>query len=451
MPCAAPSHLFRDPTMIPFESSPGHALASTTPRTSRRSLSRRLAAAALLLPLLVSACSESGSPTGNNGAAPDSLKTLPRTLTAAEQEGVRANTQFALNLLRATASAGQGNVLLSPLSVSFALGMTMNGAAGNTLTEMQQTLGWGARSQGEINTAYRDLRGMLPTLDNSVTIRLANGIWTRAGYPAGPEFTQKAREFFNAPVQTLATPQLMYDSVNAWGKRETQNMIPKVLDGNAPEDLAMLLANAVYFAGSWRNAFETDKTKPEPFRLASGASVSVPMMQRKGGFNAFQDASVSAVEMLYGNGAYSMVLMRPTTGSASELASQLNEARYNTIVSSLRPADGESWLALPRFSVKGNLELSETLADMGMPRAFGGFAEFPYLVPSARTSIGFVQHAVALDVFEQGTRAAAVTVVGIRLVSAPPSYRFDAPFVFFIRERLSGTVLFAGVINDPRA
>lgn len=437
--------------MMTLESRPAYGSALNPLRRWRTVLPARVALTALLLPVLASACSESGGPTGGSGAAPDSLKSLPRTLTAVEQEGVRANTQFSLHLLRATASGGAGNVLLSPLSVSLALGMTMNGADGRTLTEMQQTLGWGARSQGEINAAYRDLSRMLPALDNSVTIRLANGIWTRAGYPAGPEFTQKAREFFNAPVQTLATPQLMYDSVNAWGKRETQNMIPKVLDGNAPEDLAMLLANAVYFAGSWRNAFETSKTKPEPFRLASGASVSVPMMQRKGGFNAFQDESVSAVEMLYGNGAYSMVLMRPTTGSARELASQLNEARYNTIVSNLRPADGESWLALPRFSVKGNLELSETLADMGMPRAFGGFAEFPYLVPSARTSIGFVQHAVALDVFEQGTRAAAVTVVGIRLVSAPPSYRFDAPFVFFIRERLSGTILFAGVINDPRA
>lgn len=437
--------------MMTLESRPAYGSALNPLRRWRTVLPARVALTALLLPVLASACSESGGPTGGSGAAPDSLKSLPRTLTAVEQEGVRANTQFSLHLLRATASGGAGNVLLSPLSVSLALGMTMNGADGRTLTEMQQTLGWGARSQGEINAAYRDLSRMLPALDNSVTIRLANGIWTRAGYPAGPEFTQKAREFFNAPVQTLATPQLMYDSVNAWGKRETQNMIPKVLDGNAPEDLAMLLANAVYFAGSWRNAFETSKTKPEPFRLASGASVSVPMMQRKGGFNAFQDESVSAVEMLYGNGAYSMVLMRPTTGSARELASQLNEARYNTIVSNLRPADGESWLALPRFSVKGNLELSETLADMGMPRAFGGFAEFPYLVPSARTSIGFVQHAVALDVFEQGTRAAAVTVVGIRLVSAPPSYRFDAPFVFFIRERLSGTILFAGVINDPRS
>lgn len=437
--------------MMTLTSRPAYGSALNPLRRWRTVLPARVALTALLLPVLASACSESGGPTGGSGAAPDSLKSLPRTLTAVEQEGVRANTQFSLHLLRATASGGAGNVLLSPLSVSLALGMTMNGADGRTLTEMQQTLGWGARSQGEINAAYRDLSRMLPALDNSVTIRLANGIWTRAGYPAGPEFTQKAREFFNAPVQTLATPQLMYDSVNAWGKRETQNMIPKVLDGKAPEDLAMLLANAVYFAGSWRNAFETSKTKPEPFRLASGASVSVPMMQRKGGFNAFQDESVSAVEMLYGNGAYSMVLMRPTSGSARELASQLNEARYNTIVSNLRPADGESWLALPRFSVKGNLELSETLADMGMPRAFGGFAEFPYLVPSARTSIGFVQHAVALDVFEQGTRAAAVTVVGIRLVSAPPSYRFDAPFVFFIRERLSGTILFAGVINDPRA
>jgi len=410
---------------------------------------RSLAATAGIL-LTLAACSE-GPPSAPTGVAPDSLTALPRTLSAVEQEGVQANTQFALHLLRTTAENARDNVLLSPLSVSFALGMTMNGAAGDTYNEMQRTLGWGMRSRSDIISAYRDLGTMLPTLDTNVAVHLANGIWTREGYAPDTSFVRQSREFFKAPVQTLATPALMYDSVNVWARRETRGMIEKALDGQAPNDLVMLLANAVYFAGTWRNAFDASKTANGPFTLAAGGTATMPMMRREGGFNAYEDSEVRAAEMLYGNGAYSMVLMQPKSGSAGALAATLDVAQYERITKGLRPADSQSMLIMPRFSVKGSLDLRGALSSMGMPTAFSPAAEFPLLVPNARTAIGAITHSVALDVFERGTRAAAVTVVDIRLVSLSPFYVFDQPFVFFIRDRLSGTILFAGLVNDPRS
>ncbi|MBL0937826.1 MAG: serpin family protein [Gemmatimonadaceae bacterium] len=407
--------------------------------------------AALSSLLLLGACTESGSPTEQSPAGADSLTALPRALTAAEQEGVQANTHFALHLLRTTSANESDNVLLSPLSVSFALGMTMNGATGETFSEMQRTLGWGSRSRGDIIAAYRDLGAMLPALDTSVAVHLANGIWMRQGFTPDTAFVRQSREFFKAPVLTVATPPLMYDSVNAWAKRETRNMIEEAVSGPPPSDLVMLLANAVYFAGSWRNAFDVAQTTTAPFTLASGATAPMPMMRRSAGFNAYEDQQVRAAELLYGNGAYSMVLVQPKSGTAGTLARTLDVNQYGRIVQGLRPAEAGSILTMPKFSVRGTLKLSEPLAAMGMPRAFSGGAEFPFLVVGSRTQISEVTHVVALDVFERGTRAAAVTVVEVvRTTSAQPVYNFDKPFVFFIRDRLSGTVLFTGLINDPR-
>ncbi|MCZ8203764.1 serpin family protein [Gemmatimonas sp.] len=155
---------------------------------------------------------------------------------------VRGGSHFAFDLLKAVDQGARGNVLLSPLSVSFALGLTMEGSAGTTQAQMPQVLGWGAAPRAEINAAYRDLMTLLPQLDSgNVTVQIANGIWVRRPNVPDTGFVSDARVFFGAPVQSLATPSLMYDSVNAWGARATRNMIPRVLEGTPSDDLMMVL------------------------------------------------------------------------------------------------------------------------------------------------------------------------------------------------------------------
>jgi serpin B len=178
------------------------------------------------------------------------------------------------------------------------------------------------------------------------------------------------------------------------------------------------------------------------------------MMMRTDGFNAgvvnIGATSVMAAELPYGNGAYSMLLLMPQSGSVDALVQQLDTARMGSAVRSLGPSDGAQ-IGVPRFTLSTSRDLSADLIALGMPRAFGNDAEFPRLIVNETEQIGFVQHAVTLEVNERGTRAAAVTAVGIIRVSMPPSYIFDKPFVFAIRERLSGTILFIGVVRDPRA
>lgn len=398
--------------------------------------------------LLASACSDG---TGPNSGTADSLAVLPRALSTSEQRAISAGNDFALRLLQRTTARQTGNVLLSPLSVSLALGMTMNGAANQTLTEMQRTLGWGDTPRADINGAYRDLMTILPTLDRDVTVKIANGIWMRTPFVPDTGFASDAQRFFKAPVTSLATPRAMFDAVNAWGNRETNGMIPRVLENAPPDDLLMLLANAVYFSGTWRDRFDAAQTRPVPFNREGRAPVAVPMMSRKGGFAAYRDQQLQAVELAYGNSAYTMLVLMPNTQTVGEMVSRLDTTRVQQVIRGLRAAESEASLLLPRFSLSGSLALADDLKAMDMSLAFSDAASFPRLVANTRSKLDFVQHAVKVEVDEKGTRAAAVTVVGVVRVSLPMGFTFDRPYVFLIRERLSGTVLFAGVVREPLA
>jgi serpin B len=333
----------------------------------------------------------------------------------------------------------------------------MNGAAGTTQTQMQQVLGWGETPRADINAAYRDLMTLLPQLDSrNVTVQIANGIWVRRPNVPDTGFVSDARRFFSAPVLSLATPAIMHDSVNAWGARATRNMIPRVLEGTPRDDLMMLLGNTVYFAGTWRERFDPARTAPRAFALESGSAVQVPMMSRASGVrttlvNGGDRASpIVAAELPYGNSAYAMLLLMPATGSVGDMVQRLDTTLYAQIARAVAGGDTRGEVVLPRFTLATSRELSVPLSAMGMGRAFSNAAEFPRLFPAEPTKIGFVQHAVAVAVEERGTRAAAVTVVGIVPVSMPMGAVFNRPFLFLIRERLSGAILFAGVVRDPR-
>ena len=402
------------------------------------------------------ACGD-GSTVGPEPARPvDSLTALPRALTVAEQQGIAGLNVLAYGLLRQAAAGRPRNILLSPLSVQVALGMTMNGAAGTTFSEIQQVLGWGGRSRTEINTAYRSLLTLLPSLDSTVTVSLGNGIWTRTSAVPDTGFVRETQDFFSAPVQSVSTAAVMRDSVNAWAQRGTRGMIPALLEQALPEDLQMMLVNTVYFDGVWRDRFNVNDTRLDGiFTLASGAPVTTPMMRRAGGFRVRpidlgSGRTGVAAELPFGNSAYSMLLLMPMTGGVEAVIQRLDTAFVESVVRSLEPQT-VAFLGLPRFTLRASRELSGDLMTLGMPRAFSVAAEFPRLSTNVRTKIDFIQHGVSVSVTERGARAGGATAVGIGPVSLPPVYEFDRPFVFVIRERFTGTVLFIGVVHDPRS
>lgn len=396
---------------------------------------------------LLAACADG---TGPSKGPPALLTELPRPLTAAESGIAQAVNAFSFNLLAAAQAETPGaTIFLSPLSASMALGMTMNGAAGNTFDQMRATLGFGTLPQEEINTGYKGLIELLAGLDATSDMKVANSIWAAEGMPFVPAFLDAGRDWFDAEVQSVnfnnpATLVL----VNDWVKAKTGGKIPKLLD-RFDDDVVMALINAIYFKGAWRAPFDPKRTSAGTFRGTQG-NQSAQMMRRSGEFFVSGHADYTAAELLYGNGAFAMTLVLPREGlTVPELTASLTPVAWANLVAGLSGA-GNAELVMPKFRLDYTRPLNEDLKSLGMTDAFSELlADFSRLVvPPPQLMISSVLQKAFLEVNEEGTTAAAATVVQIGPTSAPPSYQFDRPFLLVLRERLSGTILFIGQITN---
>jgi serpin B len=407
----------------------------------------RLTPALTLLVLVATACSDG---TGPSRQPPALLTDLPRPLTQAEAGIAQAANQFSFDLLRAAQAADpNATIFLSPLSASMALGMTLNGASGETHDQMRSVLGFGALSEAEINAAYKGLIDLLAGLDNTSEILVANSIWAREGVPFVPAFIDAGQTWFNAEVQSVDfdDPASLV-LVNDWVKSKTGGKIPKLLDSFDP-DVVMALLNAIFFKGAWREPFDPKQTAPGIFRGVTGDQ-SVPMMNQTGPLRFASHQDYQAAELLYGNGAFAMTLVLPSEGrSVRDLAASLNAVAWSGLTASLTEL-GNAHLMLPKLKLEYTRELSEDLLGLGMLDAFSeARADFSRLVvPPPRLMISSVLQKTFLEVNEEGTTAAAATAVQIIPTSAPPSIGVDRPFLLVLRERLSGTILFIGQISN---
>ena len=408
--------------------------------------------AALPFAAALSACSDPSSPDG----APPVISSLPRQLTGQEAEMVTAANSFGFNLLKeVNTSFADSNVFLSPLSASMALGMTMNGAEGTTFTEMRSALGFSPRSYEELNTAYRSLITLLRELDPKVEFKIANAIYydlADIGAAVEQTFLNESRDYFDAEVKGLdfRIPSTV-DTVNAWASANTNGKIPTILD-NIEAQIVMLLMNAIYFKGDWRAAFKTAETADLPFKALRGVDVSVPTMHRKGGFRRAHVNNATVAELPYGGDAFVMTILLPDEGvNINTFVAGLTAATWQQATANLSDSDVDIYL--PKFKLAWEDTLNDELKRLGMRQAFvPDGAQFTRISRSLgnRLYIDFVKQKAFVDVNEVGTEAAAVTVVGIGLTSAPVPVQINRPFVFAIRERLSGTVLFLGKIVEPK-
>lgn len=378
------------------------------------------------------------------------LAELPRPLTSSEESLIRASNGFAFGLLREGSRRDSlDNFFISPLSASMALGMTMNGARGETFREMRQTLGFGAMEPAEVNAAYRSLIDLLLGLDGSVDMRLANSLWVDHGFPLHDAFVKSSQESFDARVSALdfSSPASV-GTINAWVAESTDGKIKTIMDRIDP-DVVLYLINAVYFKGTWTQQFDAKRTQPAPFRRADGTEQRVQMMHLpEAKIRSYMSPEVEMVDLPYGREAFSMTLALPPRGrNLEEWAGTLTDAQWQSWIGQLQ--DRELDVFLPRFRLDYEQAMNETLMALGMGRAFDpAAADFSGISPEA-LYIHKVKQKTFLEVNEKGTEAAAVTSVGMGPTSAPPSFRADRPFLLAIRERLSGTLLFIGLIGAP--
>ncbi|MGH8527091.1 MAG: serpin family protein, partial [Gammaproteobacteria bacterium] len=238
--------------------------------------------------------------------------------------------------------------------------------------------------------------------------------------------------------------------VNDWASRNTNGKIPRVLD-TIEAQIVMLLMNAIYFKGDWRMGFKASETTSEPFHALRG-DVTVSMMHRDGGFRSGRTANATVAELPYGGDAFVMTILLPDEGvNINTFVAGLTATSWQQATASLHDADVDIYL--PRFKLAWEDTLNDELKALGMRQAFReNEARFTRMSRSMgdKLYIDFVKQKAFVDVNEVGTEAAAVTVVGIGLTSAPVPVRIDRPFVFAIRERLSGSVVFLGKIVEPK-
>ncbi len=408
-------------------------------------LHRSIRRAAFVLLAVVAACSDVSGPT-------PTLTRLPRDLTASEQQVLQAGNQFSIALFRQLAKAQPGeNVFVSPLSASMALGMTMNGARGTTLDAMRATLGVGSGDLSQINAGYKGLIELLRGLDPSTTFQLANSIWYRNEFPVRQAFLDAVKAGFDAEVRGLdfGDPSSL-GVINGWVNTNTQGKIPTILDRIGADD-QMYLINAIYFKASWRTRFDPALTRPGPFQASNGTTQTVPMMHRSSTPSVlnrvFSFPHLYTAELAYGGDAFAMTILLPERGySVDSVAAALTSAQWNEITAMLDGSPGTSLgVTLPKFSLSYDRTLNDDLAALGMGIAFGGGADFSGL-SSSSVFISYVKQKTFVDVNESGTEAAAATAV-VTVASTPPSLDVDRPFIFVIRDRFSGTILFIGKMN----
>ena len=377
-----------------------------------------------------------------------------RPLTAAESAIVTADNSFGFRLFAAVNTSDRAkSVFISPVSVSMALGMTLNGANGTTRDAMMQTLGFSGMTQADINGSYKSLIALLSGLDPTVTFQIANSIWYRPDLNVEQAFKDVNRLNFNAEINSLnfSDPNAS-KTINAWVDRCTNGKISEIVPATIPADMVMYLINAIYFKGAWTKGFDTSATRNDVFTRPDGSQTSCRMMHQKGTLTYFADNQLQAVDLPYGDGGFSMTILLPVAGTdIDDFAGTLTQQLWNSSVTGL--ASREAELFLPKFKLEDQKTLNDMLKAMGMSIAFSKTdADFTYIDKRGQLYISQVEHKTFVQVDEEGTEAAALTSVGVgaTAIAQTPVMRVDRPFIFVIRENNSGTILFIGKIVEPK-
>ena len=361
-------------------------------------------------------------------------------LAEGEQELINSNNDFAFNLFRK--ARGDESKILSPLSITFALGMLNNGAEGETLQEINQTLGFGEAGADAINAFCQKMLKESNTLDEKTKALIANTIFVNEGlgYRLQEGFMDKVNTYYDAQPQNrdFGDGETM-DVINQWASDHTMGMIPTVLDSlTFDPTVVSYLLNALYFKGIWSSPFRKENTQDEPF----GGGDKVPMMHQEKSVRYAENDLYQAIRLPYGNGAYRMDIFLPREDkTVGEVLETLNGSNWQPKYE-YKSVD----LKLPRFETSTYQPLVKEMSELGMPKAFSVFAEFPYFCNSS-CCIGNMFQVAKIKLDEEGTEAAAVTVIAVAPTGMPPQpvpFYVNRPFLYVISEQSTGAIFFIG-------
>ena len=372
------------------------------------------------------------------------------------------NGVFAFNLYKLV-SQDEGNLFYSPYSISAALAMTYAGARGDTEKQMADTLQF-YLSQDELHPAFNSLDQQLASRGEGAEgkdgegfrLNIVNAIWGQKDYAFLVTFIDTLAENYGAGLRILDFIQETEQSritINDWVSEETEGRIKDLIPQGAISEMTRLvLTNAIYFNAAWQYPFEEDMTSPGVFHLVDGSEVSVPMMEQQESFTYAKGDNYQVVELPYDGRELSMVILLPNSGQFEEFEKSITYQQVKDILEDLEGR--EVRLKMPKFEFDSSFSLKKTLTEMGMPVAFSGDADFSGMTGNKDLFISDVIHKAFVSVDEAGTEAAAATAVIMELSAMPEEpieVTLDRPFIFFIRDIETNTILFVGRVMNPGA
>ncbi len=372
----------------------------------------------------------------------------PREFTPLEKQLAASSNAFGFSLFRRICEGDSGNLFLSPLSVSMALSMTLNGARGETETAMKNTLGFGDMSMEEVNQTFQSLVPYLTGLDPKTLVSIANSIWIRQEFTPDPLFIQTNETYYSAEVERLdfSSPDAV-SIINSWVNEETHGLIPEIIESINPLTV-MFLMNAIYFRGVWTVQFDPDDTEDASFWNRSGQDVGCRMMFLDDTLRTMETDLYQAADLSYGSGNFAMAVFLPKNETDMDaFVAQFDQNLWEEAQAGFTASETE--LRLPRFEIDYKITLNDILKGLGMASAFDpNTADFTGIHANGGLYIQEVLHRSFVAVDEEGTKAAAVTSVDIGYTSFH-GITFNRPFVFVIYEKQENTLLFMGRVDDP--
>lgn len=408
--------------------------------------------------MLLTAC----APSASVSMAESNVRreTQPPVLEGDVENLVAGNNAFAMDIYQSLRSES-GNLILSPYSISLALAMTYAGARGETENQMAEVLHF-TQGQGSTHYSFNALdlglaqRGSGSDQDREpMQLNLANAVWAEQTFPFLQEFLDLLALNYGAGIH-LADFINNFErerlTINDWVGDRTEDRIKDLIPKNVLNpNTRMVLVNAIYFKADWLGQFDADSTRDGSFNLLDGSQSTVDMMHNGMYIPYMQGNGYQAIELAYAGETAAMDVIVPDAGNFEAFEASFNQAIYDGIINGMQPVAVE--LGLPKFEFDRDFNLSDTLKDMGMPDAFDtDTADFSGMTGGRDLFIGDVVHKAFVAVDEEGTEAAAATAVIMETTSAPMyeiSLEIDRPFIFIIRDKISGQILFIGRVLTP--
>ncbi len=365
---------------------------------------------------------------------------------------IETNNDFGFELLnRVIIQDDSPNLMISPASVSIALGMAYNGAETTTRDAFEQVLNYEGLSREEINEITKELINVLVTNVTGNLLEIANSMWYDKGFPVEQDFIDLNSNYYDAEVREIDfRTASAVNTINDWVSANTHGKIDGIIDAIDPE-MMMILINAIYFNSDWEVEFDPENTQKRPFyREDKSLYGQVEMMEMENTFNVAFTDDFEAVELPYKNKKFSMFLFLPSEGSNVEkLAGTLDGKTWNAFLEEFTERKNFT-ITMPKFKFEYKRSLAEDLKSMGLEVAFTDRADFSGISP-VDLLISDVIHKTYIDVNEEGTEAAAVTAIEFGITSIGPvnGIRLDRPYLFAITENSSKSILFIGMVQEP--